>query len=1257
MPTIQNTFKILKNGKVSMVLAAMLTSSVLLPTDMFAAPQGGNVAAGTATINQSGSTTTINQTSGKAVVNWNSFSVGKNEVVNFNQPNKNSVTLNRVVGNSQSVIDGMINANGQVFISNPNGILISKTGSINTAGFLATTKSITDSDFMNGNYKFTTNDASAGSSVINIGTINISNGGYAILAGNSVANEGSITAIKGKIHLVGADEYTINLNGNSLVSLRVDKSTVDALVSNSGALIADGGEVYLTTNSANELLKSVVNNTGIIRAQTIDEIVDGTEVVTTGKIEIYAHGGTANISGTLDASAATKGNGGFIETSGKTVNIANNTLITTKAENGSNGTWLIDPVDFTIASSGGNMTGTSLSSNLANNSVIIQSSSGTTGTNGDIYVNDAISWSANNTLTLSAYRNIYINSLITGSGTSSKVALQYGQGAVNSGNTASYNFGLTSVSSSETGNNFSGQIKLSSGSNFSTKLGSDGATTNYTVINNQTDLAAISLSGNYVLGSNISLSGAWTPLGDSTTQFSGIFDGLGHTVSNISVSSSVTNSGLFGYTNASSIIRNVGVSGGTVGGSSSAGGLVGLNNGKIYNAYATATINGNNGIAGGLAGINNGTIYNAYATGSVSSDGSSTGGLVGSNSSTIYNTFATGSVTNNGGFVDGGGLVGTNTGSIANSYATGSVTGDYNNNGGLVGLNGGAISKSYSTGTTSGASATNGGFVGDNSLGTITDSFWDTTTSATSTAVGSGSSTGVTGKVTSDMKNISTYSGASWDIVGSETLYPTLTFGAGTNSAKVWNVKTAANFNVPGTSTSSSSTSSASNSSATSSSSTTTATTNKTTTTTTSTTPDATKTYKKMLVLNGNGTTTETTMSPEQAHILMEQYNQVLKSGVTTQDLWKGTVDGTYSGFFVANKDANSVTYVSKDSLTDMASRLALGELGKYGSDSLIAEGGIYSTQTQQATATSVNKTQSQNIATNQYSETTTDNTNASTTKNPIDATGIETALIKPTYDNQTSAPTETNNDPVWDTKTANVDSQPKTSGMATNINDAMQASATIPVSGQENSSAKTPVKPYTLDDAYRDFGITLVQYDEKTRTVRVGLDDQFAKKYYIDENNQAHLIPNENKQTPATQLLASDKPITSTAVNTNMATSGDATPFGANTVSSGASGDGILIKENAASNDNKQSSEALINTTESKSIASQNYSTQPSTADTPYEVFKQSDVADLAFKPAQTYSGELNIPEPQTAQQPTSNIIGAMPSDKQTLNGPTINF
>lgn len=194
-----------------------------------AAPNGGTVTAGHAVINQSGNTTNINQSSQNAAINWQSFNVGQAETVNFIQPNVSAITLNRVVGTEQSVINGALNANGQVFILNSNGVLFGQNAQINTAGLVASTMSLSDEDFMSGRYSF--KDAS-GASVINLGTINITDGGYAALLAKDVENEGTIRALKGTVHMTGADSATINLNGNSLVSLTVDKGVLDALVSN-----------------------------------------------------------------------------------------------------------------------------------------------------------------------------------------------------------------------------------------------------------------------------------------------------------------------------------------------------------------------------------------------------------------------------------------------------------------------------------------------------------------------------------------------------------------------------------------------------------------------------------------------------------------------------------------------------------------------------------------------------------------------------------------------------------------------------------------------------------------------------------------------------------------------------------------------------------------------------------------------------------------------------------------------------------------
>jgi len=441
-------FRILKGGKISLIVSAFIASTTLL----HAAPSGGVVTSGSASIAQSGSVTNITQSTQKAAINWNNFSIGTNETVNFNQPNVSSVTLNRVVGNEKSIIDGALNAKGQVFILNSNGVLFSKNASINTAGLVATTMSLSDADFMNGSYSF---KGDSFAPVINQGTINISDKGYATLFGKEVINEGVIKATLGKVELVGAKEVTLNLNGNSLVNLKVDKGVLDALVENKGALYADGGEVYLTTNAVNELLKGVVNNTGVIEANSIDDLKS--EVI------LFAHGGEAKVGGII------KAEGGFVETSGRKVKIADNFIVKAK-------TWLIDPVDFTIASSGGDMTGATLSASLDNADVIIQSTSGGSGTSGDINVNDEITWNSAHKLTLEAQNNINITADITIEDVDGELALHYGQASVYANNTSDYI--LSGTIQTADSNDFEvvtpGNIIFTTGGKFTEKKGSNG---------------------------------------------------------------------------------------------------------------------------------------------------------------------------------------------------------------------------------------------------------------------------------------------------------------------------------------------------------------------------------------------------------------------------------------------------------------------------------------------------------------------------------------------------------------------------------------------------------------------------------------------------------------------------------------------------------------------------------------------------------------------------------------------------------------
>lgn len=334
-PDFSSRFRILKGGKISLVVSALIAGSTM----SFASPTGGQVTTGSATINQSGSVTTINQSTNKASINWNSFSIAPSETVNFVQPSAQSVTLNRVVGTTQSLIQGAMNANGQVFLINPNGVLFANGSQINVGGLVASTLNITDANFQAGNYVF---EGNSQNSIINMGTITTAQGGYVAMMGKHVANEGTIVATMGNIQMASGEKISLNLNGNSLMKLTIDQGTLNALVENKGLIKADGGQVYLTTQALNTILDGMVNNTGVIEAQTLNDV--------TGHIELFAHGGTANVGGTLDASAPNGGDGGFIETSGKVVNITNSASITASSQYGKGGEWLLDPYNVFIQS-------------------------------------------------------------------------------------------------------------------------------------------------------------------------------------------------------------------------------------------------------------------------------------------------------------------------------------------------------------------------------------------------------------------------------------------------------------------------------------------------------------------------------------------------------------------------------------------------------------------------------------------------------------------------------------------------------------------------------------------------------------------------------------------------------------------------------------------------------------------------------------------------------------------------------------------
>ena len=156
-----------KKHLLSAVAVALLASTVVAAPAVTTVPTGGQVVAGQATISQAANAVTIAQSTSKVILNWNSFDIGSQASVTFQQPSNSAVALNRVLGSAPSAIFGSLKANGQVFLINPNGVLFAQGARIDVSGLVASTLNIRNEDFLAGNYRFTRDGASG--SIVNQG--------------------------------------------------------------------------------------------------------------------------------------------------------------------------------------------------------------------------------------------------------------------------------------------------------------------------------------------------------------------------------------------------------------------------------------------------------------------------------------------------------------------------------------------------------------------------------------------------------------------------------------------------------------------------------------------------------------------------------------------------------------------------------------------------------------------------------------------------------------------------------------------------------------------------------------------------------------------------------------------------------------------------------------------------------------------------------------------------------------------------------
>ena len=356
-----------------------LSAGVLLALSLggtaYAMPTGGQIQSGQGTIAQNGKNMTVTQQSGKMAVDWTQFNIAREEAVKFAQPGRDAVALNRITGGQKSVIDGALSANGNLFLVNPNGVVFGKTSSIEVGSLVASTAQISDT-FMKSfagstaNLNLTIGEGN-NSAILNEGTIT-AQGGLVALHAAQVENTGTISNPGGTVALAAAKQLTLSPDSDGKLNYAVDGELAQAKALNSGRIQADGGYVVMTAKSADDVLGTVVNNTGTIEAKTLRQDEKGQILLDGGQ------SGQVEVSGTLDASGTDEGqsagsikvigqktvvhdntnllakgsvDGGKIETSGDVLSLGNGLTIDAKGTQGKAGEWLLDPLDVIIADS------------------------------------------------------------------------------------------------------------------------------------------------------------------------------------------------------------------------------------------------------------------------------------------------------------------------------------------------------------------------------------------------------------------------------------------------------------------------------------------------------------------------------------------------------------------------------------------------------------------------------------------------------------------------------------------------------------------------------------------------------------------------------------------------------------------------------------------------------------------------------------------------------------------------------------------
>ncbi|MGZ3239099.1 MAG: two-partner secretion domain-containing protein, partial [Burkholderiaceae bacterium] len=237
-------------------------------------------------INQNVNTLTIKQNAQTSINHWGSFDISADATVNIQQ-SPSMVMLNRVDSGAnlgKTTIEGMLNAGGQVYIYNPNGIVFGKTANINVNSLIATSLNIKDDRFLAGLLAPSIDPVFAADATLTgpagdilvdgdktqQATLTAANGGKIMLFAPNVTNKGQLYAPDGQVVLAAGSKIFLaapDTSNNGLRGLLVEVNKDNLPTGSSVATNGDAGQIFVDRGNAT-MVGYAVNQMGTVSAST-----------------------------------------------------------------------------------------------------------------------------------------------------------------------------------------------------------------------------------------------------------------------------------------------------------------------------------------------------------------------------------------------------------------------------------------------------------------------------------------------------------------------------------------------------------------------------------------------------------------------------------------------------------------------------------------------------------------------------------------------------------------------------------------------------------------------------------------------------------------------------------------------------------------------------------------------------------------------------------------------------------------------------